>query len=787
MTRAEYEAKYGIKPVLPAVSSIDTSPTPRRMTRAEYDAEYNKPKETVGTFEKIGNRINEFNPFYQIPKMAIEGGLKFGEGVGKMLTAPTPEERLRATVSAGAGATQGLLAVPFGLFNTVTGLPGVKQITNFLWSTDPNELSIANLIGDKVADIKPVQDFVAKYQHSPEIASDLITIIMGLGGKTGLKQPKLTKEIQTGFQQAYKKAQGGMVEPVTQKLQGKFVKQQEQKNIKINESIADEIIKIENSYSKLPPKGTDRASALRIAQSDIMPELASVNGRLEKSKAFELARKYENLKMDGAEKTVTENLAREGAKVNINEVYRDMTIKMHELFSGEELTTVLNGVKKEINGLLQQQRGGKPVVDEFGNVLLEDLQRNKINTTKYIDYNKNETSTVKYKKAKAQTYKEIIENKSKVKVDYGGKSYTIQEINKELGKYFNDAERIRNLGGKTVKGAKLGKYFAQITGNLVGAGVGGAVGGTLGVPGLGVAVGTVVGGETASFIKGEQMKGVFGKTRGIEVKSDPLLQAAKEQGKLPPKIDLSIPDTSVGSPKDVVKTKKIYSLEKQISKNVEAQKEAIKGRDFTLVATLKEIYLNLVDKLKEEIKKETTSNPPSPSSKSSKISKISQKESPQPSVNDTTNLTQEARKYKSAEDFERAQPTYYHTTSTESAKSIEQKGFKPQMGDRSMGVANAKGTWLYDNTTPTNEFGKNFKNPTTIEVKLNGRVFDAMNNDKSIRALVEDKALMAKLKTEGYVGIKGDEMGTSATFIFDNNAIKTKSQLTDIWNKANKK
>ena len=147
-------------------------------------------------------------------------------------------------------------------------------------------------------------------------------------------------------------------------------------------------------------------------------------------------------------------------------------------------------------------------------------------------------------------------------------------------------------------------------------------------------------------------------------------------------------------------------------------------------------------------------------------------------------IFQEARKYKSAEEFVKAQPTYYHTTSAESAKKIEQGGFKPQIGDRSMGVANAKGTWLYEDVSPTSEFGKNFKNPATIDAKVTGKIFDATNDERSIRGVVEDKELLAKLKNEGYVGVKGDELGTTATFIFDNNALKTKSQLTDIYNQA---
>ena len=123
----------------------------------------------------------------------------------------------------------------------------------------------------------------------------------------------------------------------------------------------------------------------------------------------------------------------------------------------------------------------------------------------------------------------------------------------------------------------------------------------------------------------------------------------------------------------------------------------------------------------------------------------------------------------------------YHVTSAENAEAIRSSGFKPQIGERSMGVANAKGTWLYEDASPTGEFGKNFsrvgKKPEVVEANVQGKIYDAINDDRSIRALVEDKKLLAKLKSEGYVGIRGDELGTPATFVFEPSALKVSPTL----------
>lgn len=120
--------------------------------------------------------------------------------------------------------------------------------------------------------------------------------------------------------------------------------------------------------------------------------------------------------------------------------------------------------------------------------------------------------------------------------------------------------------------------------------------------------------------------------------------------------------------------------------------------------------------------------------------------------------------------------TFFHVTDSDSAKLIREQGFKPQIGERSLGVANAKGTWLYESSDPTGAFAKNFervgKIPEVIETKVNGKIFDGTNDERSIRGLVEDKKLISSLKKQGYVGIKGDELGTNATFIFNPSAIK---------------
>jgi hypothetical protein len=154
-------------------------------------------------------------------------------------------------------------------------------------------------------------------------------------------------------------------------------------------------------------------------------------------------------------------------------------------------------------------------------------------------------------------------------------------------------------------------------------------------------------------------------------------------------------------------------------------------------------------------------------------------------------LISEARG-KTLEEFVGSKPSLFHTTSKESAQAIEDGGFKAQVGDRSASaVVKGKGVFLYEDISPTKEFGKNFvragKEPVVVEARVSGKIFNSTDEYASINALANDTKLINKLKSEGYVGIRGEEMGTPVTFIFDETALKTKSQLNDIWKKANGK
>jgi hypothetical protein len=733
MTRKEYEQKYGLSPVLTPVSNLDTSVAPRQMTRAEYEAEYNPaPKSAIQRLtdniflqdkkaresapagglqsitpdqigrSSIGNPTpgtkpyttpypsvrniksalatptSELPTYLKAPKELISSltgsaqdlsertenayntvkGLKIDEK-GMLVKDPKAGEDYKAKV-AGAlldvtlGSINTVLSPISGTFKSAEQVPGIAPVATGVNSMFGILGEAPKPIADFTVDILPVTDETKEYLR-PKFEELAALAAQVVGGKATLdsftsKSNVLTKEVAERIKaDALRVEKPNVVKPT-----------------KATAKLAGEIENIENNYSKLRKANEfskdAEASRLRIAETDVLANSVDADGTIRTKQKGGAIDQYRAQRIDGTESVVRDNLKREGAKVNLNEVARELKIKIAESgLEGADLITALNGVKKEIAGL-------KLRADELGNIGLEKVHDAKINTTKNIDYN-TPPETKTYRKTVARTYKEVVENKSKVKVNVGGKEYGIDGINKELSKYYADIERLQGLDGRKVRGGRLGKYASQISGNVVGMAAG-SVGGP-----LGAAVGSIIGGEAAGFLKGKVMERTFGRERGVALEKNPILEAARQKAGLPKETDMTRPSPKVGAAKDVPKTKEVSKIERQIEDNIKQQKAAIKAKDFTLVSKLKEVYDVLVDKLKELVR--TIRNTPNKEGGFVRIRKNTQEynlgkrntqyknmstsnmtsidgvspKTPKKSTPPVDNLITEAKKYKTAEEF----------------------------------------------------------------------------------------------------------------------------------------
>lgn len=128
---------------------------------------------------------------------------------------------------------------------------------------------------------------------------------------------------------------------------------------------------------------------------------------------------------------------------------------------------------------------------------------------------------------------------------------------------------------------------------------------------------------------------------------------------------------------------------------------------------------------------------------------------------------------------------YYHATTAENAKLIEQNGFQGNVGRNSMRSHGdmQKGVFLYPNNKGAAEtFGTNLKNPKVLEARINGKVYDANNASKygweenlQTQEIASNPKIIEQLRKDGYVGVTSTELGTPATFVFEPKALNQSS------------
>ena len=284
--------------------------------------------------------------------------------------------------------------------------------------------------------------------------------------------------------------------------------------------------------------------------------------------------------LDKTEATGYKLLEKEDASVNLKRIED----KLIEEFGNTNLPQSI--VKKAIETILRKL---STTADELGNVKLIETAKEKSAAQRNANYERtqnNSNAEIKNKTV-GRALRLVVEETSKT---------DIAKVNGELSKLYQELAILERLDAMKVAGGKLGKYFSQISGNIVGGLAGGAVGGP-----AGAAAAAVVGGELASALRGRIMAGKF-KSTTPKGEIGATLEKAIAETKKPKKVDLKTPDKKVGAPKTVKKTPEIVKLEGKIAKNVDAQKAAIKAKDYTLVAKLKQAYDVLVAELKKAIK-----------------------------------------------------------------------------------------------------------------------------------------------------------------------------------------
>jgi hypothetical protein len=234
-----------------------------------------------------------------------------------------------------------------------------------------------------------------------------------------------------------------------------------------------------------------------LAETDLLHGAVDENGTIRTQSAIQELNDF----IRPYEKTISQSLQQEGTTIPLqavkNRLYRNVNRSGLE---GAALENAFAKVEAEIRGL-QRRTDGK------GNITLGKVHDAKINKYSTIDYLN--PAAKRADKAIARGLKELVEDNAK--------SVDVQALNRELSRHFSVLNLLEKLDGKKVDGGKLGKYFAQTVGTIVGSHFG---------P-LGAIAGAEIAGRIKSAAMSSKLKGTTG--AGLEVSDAMKAAQAKVQ------------------------------------------------------------------------------------------------------------------------------------------------------------------------------------------------------------------------------------------------------------------
>jgi hypothetical protein len=265
-----------------------------------------------------------------------------------------------------------------------------------------------------------------------------------------------------------------------------------------------ELDKLDNysSVRNATTKATERGFNVKkiIAETDLLHNAVDETGTIRTTKPDGAYDQVKNF-LKPQESVVTDILKKEGKTVPLGMVETKLKKAVNDsgLKGGAKLRALKN-VEDDIAGYRLD-------ADKDGYISLATIQEAKIDKTSNINYLNPESKRAD--KAIAKGLRELIEESTDL-VD-------VKNINNELSQYYSVLDYLERIDGKKVEGGKLGRYFAQTIGGIVGSHFG--------------PVGTVVGAELAGKIKGIQMSSKFGKKIGSDLKISPAMQQAINKSK----------------------------------------------------------------------------------------------------------------------------------------------------------------------------------------------------------------------------------------------------------------
>jgi len=265
-----------------------------------------------------------------------------------------------------------------------------------------------------------------------------------------------------------------------------------------------ELKKLEDSYSVVrkvtsnaKKNGVDPVKIL--AETDLLRNAVDDTGTIRTQNAIQELTDF----IKPQENVIGKLLAREGKTIPIKDVEKALKAAVRSSgLEGGALVRALKNVDDDIAGYMLK-------ADKTGHVPLALIHSAKVD--KYANINYLNPESKRADKVIAKALKEMVEE--------GLETGNAGALNKELQAHYSVLNLLEKLDGKKVQGGKLGKYFAQTVGSIVGSHFG--------------PLGSIVGAEAGGKILGKQMSSTFGGYTGGALKRSEAMDAALDLTKMP--------------------------------------------------------------------------------------------------------------------------------------------------------------------------------------------------------------------------------------------------------------
>ncbi len=644
MTRAEYEAKYGVAPSVPPVSA---TPAPVKMTRAEYESKYGVTPEGQKTKTKgvlpqlVSDIVDSAKTRTGKIKSDFEQRETFsGDQKGK-LTSPEVGYRTAGNIAGFAGDV---------IFNVAKA--GVKAVT-----PDVIEKAVVEK-GKKIVSSEPAQKIIGgiakTYEKIPERVREsaieptlnIASIIpAGKGAQVAQKATKkATKIIAEKSPTIASKTIDVISDKTTKMLEKNYVK-------KLNLREGQNRIQAQSGQSV--ERFLAERPSLKVNQAGKNFDTEKVVGKIIKE-------------VEPKQKQMRDLVKAQGKIVNLDDYAGNAKKLANERYSKSPV--VRQSIIKEIDSHVAELRKAYP----DGKIPLEDV----------VDIKSENWNLSRFDMARTNDYRDaqrLLGKSGQEIVEKNVDNVDVKAMNKELGSYYNAIDRLEFLNGKKIPGGRLGGFFNKTIGAIAGASGAGFIGSIIGVT-TADALATILSGAKQSTLRRAQK---ILKARGKESLFDDAIKkisTAQASRMLPaPKsgtptvsnmIPILLPEKTTSTLESLQKTNKAIKVPKTTQSTIKSQTR----------------YAEQIKRANEAVKQASQASKPlpvidfgKPAPKTSKVPTVSSESSPNVIVPER--VTRYASKTPvtggTFQNIEKniKMPVLYHGTTEKNAKSILKSGW----------------------------------------------------------------------------------------------------------------